>query len=104
MSGPRYYEEPPQTIIHLYEQRDDECWYLKEFIHVPADSEELAEAYTWEFNQKANCLHIAADKEKKERDLKTEHRRMKVAFEAILKIAEDMCDPVRRAGPTGGQK
>ena len=34
-------------------------------------------------------------------DLKTENRRMLTAFEAISKIACDMLDPVKRAGPGG---
>ena len=30
-NGPRFYNEPPPEIIHLYEQRGDNCWYPKEF-------------------------------------------------------------------------
>ena len=62
MTGPRFYEEPPQAIIHLYEQRGDGCWYWTNPSIVMSVEADRCDA--WESEQRANCLHIAADREK----------------------------------------
>ena len=76
MNGPRLYTEPEPTIAHLYEQRGDGFWYPK----------------ATPVNTGCACTINA--------ELENENRRMITAFEAIASIANDMLDPVRRAGPT----
>ena len=89
MNGPRLYTEPQPTIAHLYEQRGDGFWYPKEC-------------------SSACCVPLLESgtfppppvPPKSYAELENENRRMITAFEAIALIANDMLDPVRRAGPT----
>ena len=58
MGGPRFYNEPPQEIIHLYDERDDGCWYP---IPSSPDSRqlsdfELTESLNWENVQKSDQI------------------------------------------------
>lgn len=53
-------------------------------------------------SQKALCLDGVVCRCQKEANLENENRRMLTAIEAILRIASDMLDPARRAGPGKG--